>query len=55
VLLILRTRKRLGEVKREDENVQEHQAGEGGVAVTDLAGQRASDEDTDESTELTAD
>jgi hypothetical protein len=45
-------RERVGEVEREDEDVQEHQAGESGVTVSDAAGQRASDEDTDEGTEL---
>ena len=47
-------REGVGEVEGEDENVQEHQAGEGGVTVSDLAGQRTSDEDTDQRAQLAA-
>jgi hypothetical protein len=43
---------RVGEVKREDEDVQEHQSSESGVTVSDAAGQRAGDEDTNQSPEL---
>lgn len=44
--------KRVGEVEDEDEGVQEHETGQSSVAVTDAAGKRTSDEDTNESTEL---
>lgn len=43
---------RLGIVKREDEDVQEHEACHGRVTVSDTAREGASDEDADERTEL---
>ena len=43
---------RIGKVKREDEDVQEHEAGQGRVTVSDTAGEGASDEDADKRTEL---
>lgn len=44
--------KRVGKVKGEDEGVQEHEAGQGRVTVSDTAGERTSEEDTDKRTEL---
>lgn len=44
--------KRVGKVKGEDEGVQEHEAGQGCVAVSDAAGERTSDEDADQRAEL---
>lgn len=44
--------KRIGKVKREDEDVQEHEAGQGRVTVSDTASEGASEENTDKRTEL---
>jgi hypothetical protein len=44
--------KRIGKVKREDEGVQAHEAGQGRVTVSDTAGEGASEEDADKRTEL---
>lgn len=44
--------KRVGEVEDEDEGVQEHKSSQRSVAVTDAAGKRTSDKDTNESTKL---
>ncbi len=44
--------KRVGEVEREDEDVQEHEAGQGRPAVSDAAGERAGEEDADKRAEL---
>ena len=44
--------KRSCEVKYKDEDVQEHEAGQGRVTVSDAAGQGASEKDADERTEL---
>jgi len=44
--------KRLGKVKGEDEDIQEHEAGQGRVTVSDPAGEGAREEDADQRTEL---
>ena len=44
--------KRIGKVKHEDEDVQEHEAGQGRVTVSDTAGEGACEEDADKRTEL---
>lgn len=44
--------KRFGKVKREDEDVQEHEASQGSVTVSDTASEGTSEEDTDKRTEL---
>ncbi|KAG9665291.1 putative sugar transporter, partial [Aureobasidium melanogenum] len=41
------------EVEDEDEGVEEHETGQGCIAVTNTRGQRTGDEDTNESAELT--
>lgn len=43
---------RVGEVKDEDEGVQEHETEDGGPSVSDSARDRSSDEDSDEGTQL---
>jgi hypothetical protein len=46
---------RLGKVKGEDEDVQEHEAGQGRPTVSDPAGEGAREKDADERTELARD
>jgi hypothetical protein len=48
-------RQRVGEVHGEDENVQEHETGQGGPAVSNAAGQRTSDENADKCSQLSRD
>ena len=45
-------RKGFGEVEDENEDIQEHQTSQGGPAVPDATGQRASNKDTDECAKL---
>ena len=46
------TRKRIGKVEREDEDVQEHQTGKSGVTVSNATGQRTGDENTNQRSQL---